>query len=258
MSGAVLTFFAFVGFEDMLNVSEEVKNPERTMPWGIVIALAAATLLYIAIAVTAVSVVRYEDLAAAPAPLAAITGVAAPWLPGWVFRVVTMFAVANTVLINYIMGSRLLYGMARQGLVPAALGRVHARRRTPHVAILTLLVIVSGLALAGGVADLGTATGLLLLCCFVVVNGALIVLKRRPGEPPGQFEVPLVVPALGVLVCGALVVARLTSRNAQGRIEWKAPLIAAALLAGIVLLYAVVRPRNVSPDSAGAPDMDVL
>jgi hypothetical protein len=82
----------------------------------------------------------------------------------------------------------------------------------------------------------------------VVVNGALIVLKRRPGEPPGQFEVPLVVPALGVLVCGALVVARLTSRNAQGRIEWKAPLIAAALLAGIVLLYAVVRPRSITPD----------
>ena len=71
--------------------------------------------------------------------LAAITEKAAEWLPPWVFKVVTMFAVANTVLINYIMGSRLLYGMARQGLVPAALGRVHARRRTPHLAILTLL-----------------------------------------------------------------------------------------------------------------------
>jgi amino acid transporter len=245
MSGAVLTFFAFVGFEDMLNVSEEVKRPERTMPWGIIFALIAATVLYIAVAVTAVSVVPYEELAKAPAPLAAITNVAAPWLPRWVFDVVTMFAVANTVLINHIMGSRLLYGMARQGLLPAPLGRLHAGRRTPHVAILTLLVIVIVLAMSGGVGDLGTATGLLLLGCFAVVNGALIVLKRRPGEPRGHFEVPLLVPVLGIVINLMLIGARLLDPAMPHRPQ----IIAGVLIVLIAVLYFITRPRPITEEA---------
>src|SRR3990172_9699232 len=112
------------------------------MPWGIVFALAVATVLYISVAVTAVSVVNYRELAQAPAPLSAICDKAAPWLPRRTFDFITMFAVANTMLINFIMRSMLLYGMARQGLLPAVLGRVPAKRHTPHVAILTLLVLV--------------------------------------------------------------------------------------------------------------------
>jgi amino acid transporter len=245
LSGAVLTFFSFVGFEDMLNVAEEVKEPERNMPWGMLMALAGVAVLYIAIAITAVSVVHYRDLAAAPAPLAAITAVAAPWLPEWVFRFITMFAVANTVLINYIMGSRMLYGMARQGLVPSRLGRVHHARRTPHVAIGVLLVIVVGLALSGGVADLGTATGLLLLGCFMVVNAALFVLKCRPGEPRGRFEVPTIIPALGIFINYELIRARLLDPSVSRR----AQLIAGGLGVGIALLYFVTRPKAITEEA---------
>jgi amino acid transporter len=99
------------------------------------------------------------------------------------------------------MGSRLLYGMARQGLLPAVLGKVHPRRHTPHVAILVLLAVVLVLAVSGGpdaVRQLADATALLLLTSFIVVNTSLIVLKLRRGEPAGAFEVPIVVPALGV------------------------------------------------------------
>ena len=253
-SGAVLTFFAFVGFEDMLNVSEEVKQPQRTMPWGIILAVAIATLLYIGVAVTSVSVVHYSVLAKAPAPLAAITEKAAEWMPPWVFKVVTMFAVANTVLINYIMGSRLLYGMARQGLVPAALGRVHARRRTPHLAILTLLCVVLVLAFASGVTQLGTATGLLLLFCFAIVNGALIVLKLRRGEPRGSFEVPIIIPALGICVNVALIVARLIdqarlARDAPQQAGLSAPAIAGLLVLGISILFLIMRPKAITEEA---------
>src|SRR5690606_19174098 len=158
-SGAVLTFFAFVGFEDMLNVAEEVKRPERTMPIGIVAALGITTVLYLATAVTAVSVIDFRDLGdpALGAPLQQITARASPWLPSWVYGFITLFAVANTVLINYVMGSRLLYGMARQKLVPAALGKVHARTRTPYVAILTLLALIVALALVGNISQLAAA-----------------------------------------------------------------------------------------------------
>jgi APA family basic amino acid/polyamine antiporter len=244
LSGAVLTFFSFIGFEDMLNVAEEVKQPERTMPWGIVIALAVATVLYIAVAVTAVSVVDYKVLAEAPAPLSAICNQAAPWLPPRTFDYITMFAIANTMLINYIMGSRMLYGMARQGLLPAVLGRIHGTRNTPHIAIFTLLVLVLILALAGGanaVRELASATALLLLTSFMIVNASLVVLKRRAGEPPGQFEVPTFIPVLGILVNATLIIARLS-----GEAGWRAPAIAGAIVVIATLLYFVLRPKNIT------------
>lgn len=221
------------------------------MPWGIVIALAVATVLYIAVAVTAVSVVEYHALAAAPAPLSAICDRAAPWLPPRTFDYITMFAVANTVLINYIMGSRMLYGMARQGLLPSILGRIHGKRNTPHVAIATLLVLVLILALAGGedaVKQLATSTALLLLFSFMVVNSALVVLKLRAGEPHGQFEVPLLVPICGILVNAALVVSRLTS----GEGGMRAPLIAGCIVLIATALYFVLRPKNITDEALAA------
>jgi amino acid transporter len=249
LTGSVLTFFAFIGFEDMLNVSEEVKQPRRTMPWGIVLALLIATVLYISVAVTAVSVVPHQQFGQPNvSALARVAGRAAPWLPTRVYDFITLFAVANTVLINYIMGSRLLYGMARQGLLPAILGRVHTKRRTPHVAILTLLAVVVVLAISGGedaVKQLASATSLLLLFSFIVVNSSLIVLKLRPGEPPGGFEVPVVIPALGVVVNATMIVARLTATGAGLR----APLIAAAIIAAVTALYFIVRPTNVTEET---------
>lgn len=248
LAGSVLTFFSFLGFEDMLNVSEEVKEPRRTMPRGIVLALLIGTLLYIGVAVTAVSVVPYQEFGQADlSPLARVTRQAAPWLPPRTFDFVTLFAVSNTVLINYIMGSRLLYGMARQGLLPAVLGRLHPTRHTPYVAIFVLLAVVLTLAMSGGedaVKQLASATALLLLFSFMVVNASLIALKLRPGEPPGGFEVPIVVPALGILVNAMLIVARVTSTQAGTR----ALFVSGAIVIAIAALYFAIRPKNVTED----------
>lgn len=242
LSGAVLTFYAFIGFEDVLNVAEEVKEPERNVPLGIVGAVVIASLLYVAVSVTAVSVVEAPHLAdpTRGAPLAQLTAKAAPWLPRWVFGAITLFAVANTALLNYIMGSRLLYGMAREGLVPSGLGRVHERTRTPHVAIVALGAIVLTLAFAGNIKELASATSLLLLACFCLVNGALLVLQSRAGEARGRWEVPWPVPALGVLVCAGLIAARLLSAGQDTR----APLIACVMIAGIAALYLVLKPKT--------------
>ncbi len=231
--GAVLTFFSFIGFEDTMNLAEEVKRPERTMPAGLILAMLIATGIYMAICVTAVSVLPWRELAAARAPLAAVMERAAPWFPPAGFIGITIFAVANTALVNYVMASRLLYGMARQGLLPASLGRVNTARHTPHVAILALLGIVILLALVGDVAALAASTVLLLLFVFTIVNGALIILIRRKGEKRGGFEVPVIIPALGALVCLALILVRVTTGGGT------APLIAAGLLAAILLLYAL-------------------
>lgn len=239
MLGSALTFFAFIGFEDTVNVAEEVKDPQTTIPLALMMATAAAAVLYIAVAVTAVSVVPWRELAAAPAPLAAVMERAAPSFPSGIMTFITIFAVANTALVNYVTASRLLYGMSRQGLLPDKLGIVHAVRQTPHFAIAALLCVLIPLALTGTAKALAEATVLLLLFVFAVVNGALFILKRRPGEAPGRFEVPLLVPAAGAIVCVILVAFRVATG------EPAAPLIAGVLIAGILAIYAALRPKPI-------------
>ncbi|MEQ1851629.1 MAG: amino acid permease [Chthoniobacteraceae bacterium] len=251
INGAVLTFYSFIGFEDILNVSEEVKNPRRDIPFGLIGAMIAATLIYIAVAITAVSVLGWKELAASKTPLMEVARHAAPWFGGIerVYIGITIFAIGNTALLNYLMGSRLLYGMSHQGLLPAVLGRVHPRRRTPHVAIACLFGIVCALILSGGVKALAESTVLLLLAVFTCVHIVLLVLKNRPGEATGGFEVHGAVPLLGALVCAGLFLARLarafTSPNPADR---TAPIIAVGIIAATVVLYLTLRPKNVVAD----------
>lgn len=238
LSGAVLTFYSFIGFEDMINVAEEVKNPRRNFPIAVIVALAVTTVIYIGVSVSAVSVMDHAELGRSTQPLVAVVGKAAPGIPPGMFSAIALFAIANTGLLNYIMGSRMVYGMARQGLLPAALGRVHARRRTPHVAIFTLMAIVTALAISGNIGQLASATSAILLTVFIVVNAALLRLQGRADEPKGGFEIPRFVPALGIVVNLIML------SHASGR----ALLTAAVLMAFIALLYALMRPKNVVAD----------
>jgi amino acid transporter len=242
VQGAVLTFFSFIGFEDLLNVAEEAKDPERNLPLALVLALVIATGIYMAVCVTALAVLTPAELGASKAALVDVVARAAPWFPPAAFTGIGIFAVANTALLNFIMGSRLLYGMSRQGLLPAALGSVHATRQTPWVAIGTLLAVVTGLMLTADIDALASATSLLLLTAFVMVNLALVVLKLRPGEPRGRFEVPLFVPIVGALICGSLIVARVADPAADPR----APMLTLGILAVLLAGYAVARPRDIS------------
>lgn len=247
LQGAVLTFFSFIGFEDILNVSEEVKNPRRSIPFGLVGAMIVATIVYMAVAITAVSVVPWSELAKSPAPLMEVAKKAAPWFGGLdrVYLFITIFSIGNTALLNYLMGSRLLYGMSHQGLMPKLLGKVHAVRKTPHIAVLTLFGIVTVLILSGGVKQLAEATVLLLLSVFVVVNVSLVILKRRKGEATGGFEIPLFVPMLGAVVCVVLIASRIhgavTGKDGSAHV---APLVAGIIIAVSLLMYRFLRPSR--------------
>lgn len=246
LQGGVLTFYSFIGFEDILNVSEECKAPATTIPTGLIGAMLVSTAIYMAVAITAVSVLPPGELA--KTNLRGVVAVAAPWFPAWLFTVITCFAVANTALLNYVMASRLIYGMSRQGLMPAPLGKVHHARHTPHVAIFTLLGIILALMLSGQVSRLADATVLLLLTVFTIVNVSLVILKFRTGEPRGRFEVPFVIPLLGAAVCATLLVTRVAARGKDGTHDWAAPLTAGVLIAVIVSLYLALRPKNVLVD----------
>jgi amino acid transporter len=172
---------------------------------------------------------------------------AAPWFTGIkpVYGAITIFAIGNTALLNYLMGSRLLYGMSRQGLLPAVLGSVHPVRKSPHIAVFVLFGIISLLILSGSVKQLAESTVLLLLIVFTAVNISLVVLKRRPGEPRGGFEPPLLVPIFGALVCAMLIIVRVQSAiTSADHAQRPAPLIAGAILLISVVLYFALKPKN--------------
>jgi APA family basic amino acid/polyamine antiporter len=232
LTGAVLTFYSFVGFEDMLNIAEEVKEPRKTLPRGLLFAVLISSVIYMGVSVVAVSVIPPGELAASKQPLIDVVAKAAPWFPLSLFGVIALFAVANTALLNFIMSSRLLYGMSKQGLVPKFLRGVHEKRQTPHFAVATVWVLYVILVLSGDISSLAKSTSVLLLSCFTIVNVALIVLQRKE-KIPGAFEVPAFVPALGAIICVAIL-----SKAQMAELT-----MAGAIILSICVLYAVLRPK---------------
>lgn len=202
-TGAALAFYAFIGFEDLVNVAEEVKEPRRNLPLAILVAVCFTGLIYILVAWVATAVLAPATLAASKAPLLDLVRVTAPALPPAIFSVIALFAVADTALINCVMGSRLLYGLSREGLLPRPLSTVHPTRRTPHVALALVLSGGMVLAITGTVQELAGTTSTLLLLVFASVHVGLLVVK---GREPGYdgFQVPRAVPVLGLVTCLSL------------------------------------------------------
>jgi len=205
MAAGLLAFFAFIGFESLANVAEEARLPHRTMPLAILLTLGISTLLYMGLAIAAVIVVTPAELVGSPAPLSLVFE-RATGLPPWIMSLVAIMATLNGVVVQLIMVSRLMHGMARLGTLPALLGRVNSRTRTPLVATATAAVLVYLAALALPLERLAEATSLISLVIFALVNLALIVIKRRDGPPPEDtFEIPLAVPAIGLFTCLGLI-----------------------------------------------------
>jgi amino acid transporter len=201
--GAFLAFYAFLGFEDMVNVAEEVRRPERNMPRAILLTLALSTLLYFAIALVAVATVSPGELADSEAPLALIYETQTGREPVLI-TLIGMFAVLNGALIQMIMASRVVYGMASRGWLPELLGRVHPRTRTPVIATTLIATAVLLLALWGTTEDLAKATSFALLLVFALANLSLWRLKRTQPQPAGIIRVPGWIPLLGC--CASLAV----------------------------------------------------
>jgi APA family basic amino acid/polyamine antiporter len=199
LTGAVLAFYAFIGFEDMANVAEEVRRPEHTLPLAIVLTLGITAVLYVAVAGVAVLVVPLDVLAGAEAPLALVWQRATGRFPALISAIGTV-AVVNGALIQMIMAARVLYGLASQGWLPAILARVHPWTRTPALATALVAALVLALALALPLVRLAEATSFFTLIIFALVNLALLRVKRWAPMPAGTWAVPRWVPAAGFAV----------------------------------------------------------
>lgn len=207
-----IAFFSMVGFEDSVNMVEETKNPEKIFPRMMLTGLGIAVLIYMLVAISVVAVIPAGQIAEPKNPEAGIlldvVRIGAPGLPiDKIFPFMTVFAVANTALINMLMASRLIYGMANQGVLPRGLGTVLPKRRSPWAAILFTTVLALGLIVVvrlqaenSVVAALAGTTALLLLAVFAVVNVAVLVLRREPDHE-GGFKAPTVIPVVGAVAC---------------------------------------------------------
>lgn len=202
-AASLLAFFAFVGFEDMANVAEEVKDPVSTMPKAIVLTLAIATMLYLATTTAVLMAVPLSKLASSSAPLALVFEMAPLGLQKS-FAIVAIVATVNGVLVQMIMASRVLYGLADRGHMFSALAIVSRRTQTPVVATLLVMCIIILLTLALPIDELAERTSQIVLLVFILVNAALIRLKLRGDDEPDHFSVPIAVPLLGVLTSSLL------------------------------------------------------
>ena len=199
LGGAGIAFFALIGFEDSVNLAEEARRPRVDYPWALFGGLLAAGAIYLAVTVIASMVVPIDRLASSSAPLLEVTSTGPLAVPDRLFSAIALFALANGALINLIMASRLMYGMAEQGVVPSIFGRVLPHRRTPWVAIAFTTALAAGLLATGDLGDLAETTVLLLLAVFAVVNVAVLVLRRDPVDED-HFRSPTVMPIIGFVV----------------------------------------------------------
>lgn len=203
---AFLAFYAFLGFEDIVNIAEEVDRPQRNLPLAIGFALILSTLFYLLVSVVAVLAIEPSRLAASDAPLLMLyseSGGAHVWL----FGLIGIAAVVNGIVIQMIMVSRIFYGMACNRWLPRGLARVSPGTRTPLRATLVMLMLVLVLAILLPLQQLAAMTSLLILCVFALVNSALIAIKLREVMPPRSIQFPLWIPVAGLLTALGLVAA---------------------------------------------------
>jgi basic amino acid/polyamine antiporter, APA family len=199
-----LAFFAMVGFEDSVNMAEETKDPVKIFPRAMLLGMAVAGTIYVIVAIVSSMLLPASELAeAGSGALLAVLEVSAPGFPLQLFAAIGLLAVINSALINMLMASRLLYGMANERVLPSVFATVHPTRRTPWVSILFSSAIAYILVVSVDLSVLGGTTALLLLVVFTIVNIAVLVLRKHKVEHR-HFRAPTWAPVLGVFLCGFL------------------------------------------------------
>ncbi|WP_241563264.1 APC family permease [Streptomyces sp. E1N211] len=247
LSGSVLAYYSFVGFETSVNVAEETRNPRRSYPRALFGALATAGAVYVLVGLAASAAVPTAQLAGSSGPLLEVVKEAGG-VPPKLFSAVALVAVANGALLTGIMSSRLAYGMAKDGLLPGVLTKVLPGRRTPWAAIAVTTGLAMLLALTGSVATLASTLVLLLLVVFLMVNTAVLVLRRDPGEGD-HFRTPVVLPVLGIASCVLLA----TQIEAAVWLRGLAIVAAGAVLAAISVAR---RSRRTNEGAGRRADVD--
>ncbi|HET9009150.1 MAG TPA: amino acid permease [Nitrosarchaeum sp.] len=187
----VLIFFAFIGFEDMANVAEEVRNPKKIIPRAIILSVMISGIIYVLVSLAVVRVINWEDLSLSAAPLADVAERGLGTQGHIILSGIALFAITNTVLITLVAGSRMIYGMAREKLFPDILAKVHSKTKTPWMAVIVLMLIAIGFSLIGDIVIVANITVFAIVITFAAINLAVIVLRYTEPNIERKFRVPI-------------------------------------------------------------------
>jgi APA family basic amino acid/polyamine antiporter len=204
-AAAALIFFAYLGFDDLANLAEEMREPARDLPRALAIAIASSTLIYVAVALSATAVAGWRALADSPAPLAVVVRRALGARAEAVMTAIALAATANTVLLLLVAAARSIYGMSAAGALPSRLGRVGGRA-VPTAATAAVLITAGALVLLGDLRQVATLTDAAVLVSFVLVNASLgwLAVRRRTGAGGARRVVDLVIASAAAGLCGWL------------------------------------------------------
>jgi APA family basic amino acid/polyamine antiporter len=246
-----LLFFAYLGFEQIANLSEEARNPNKAIPAAIIIAIAISTVLYVSVAVSSVSVLGWEELSQSEGPLADVVKAATGARVSRVVTVIALFATANTVLFLLLTSSRMMYGMASSGTLPKALALIHKRRQTPWAATLVAGGVAVAFALLGDIEVVAQLTNFAVLVAFMIVNAALIWLRYSRPDAERGFRAPLNIKSFSVSALLGIGLSAAMLASIELRVAGYGALMAAA---GLVISFFIGRrgQPQTTPDGPGS------
>ncbi|MFB5629285.1 MAG: APC family permease [Nitrosarchaeum sp.] len=186
----ILIFFAFIGFEDMANIAEEVKRPKKTLPRAIILSIVISGAIYILVSLSVVRVINWEELGQSAAPLAAVAERSLGIQGNIILSAIALFATASTVLITLVAGSRMLYGMANHKSIPLFLGKIHSKTKTPWIAVIGISITSAAFAFIGDIVMVANITVFAVVITFAMINLSVIVLRYTEPKLERQFKVP--------------------------------------------------------------------
>jgi amino acid transporter len=213
--GAFLSFYAYIGFEDMVNMAEEVKNPERNMPLSIITVLIITTILYVLVSLVAVLSLPLEQLSSSEAPFVDIISQKNDSLVSLI-GVISLVAVVNGMLIQIIMGSRVLYGMSKADMAPKILSYIYPRTQVPIISTTIVFIFIVFAALFLKLVPLAKLTSTIILFVFASVNLSLVVIKLkenklRVARKKDHIYLPVLIPIIGFILCISFLILQLGS-----------------------------------------------
>ena len=239
----VLIFFAFIGFEDIVNIAEETKNPKKVLPRAIILSISITAIIYILVSLSAIRVLSWQELGASLAPLADVAERALGSTGQLTMSLIALFATANTVLIILLAGSRILYGMAVQRSLPLLLGKVHFKTKTPWVAVLAIMLISTIFVFIENIVTVANITVFAIVITFAMVNLSVILLRYREPTLERPFRIPINIGKFPILSLFGVII------SAYMMTQFNAYVISVGM--GIVgagaLFYAFYSKRMATP-----------
>jgi len=202
----VLVFFAFIGFEDIVNIAEEIKNPKKILPRAIVLSISITAAIYILVSLAAIQILSWKELGSSLAPLAEVAKKILGSNGQVILSMIALFATANTVLIILIAGSRIIYGMASQHSLPQILSKIHHRTKTPWIGVLGIMIAATIFSFLEDIVTVANISVFFIAITFGTINLAVILLRFREPNLERPFKIPInigrlpIFPLFGVII----------------------------------------------------------